>query len=203
MLGHGRSAPTAQGRCPRGGKLLTPMRIRIQPPADCDRGPRGVETMFDALHEANPQRKPMTLEIGVHDGEIALFAEMPSELKATFLEELQDAYPGVSVEIVSDVDGNERGNVSASVLLTPDIFSIRTFTEFDDFKDQNRHDPLSGVLSQFRPHSSVAARIRLTIRPATTRRMRRAISAEQQLQKVFLLDWIRRLHYARCTSPLW
>lgn len=158
--------------------------------------------MLDALHEANPQQKSLTLEIGSHEGGIAFFAEIPAELKATFLEELQDVYPGTSIEILPSKREDDRNMIAACLILTPDVFPIRVFSEFEDIKERTRHDALSGILSQLRPAGSLHAGIRFHIRPAAAKRLRRASLAERELRRAFRFDSIRRLHYALCTSPV-
>lgn len=158
--------------------------------------------MLDALHEANPQQKPLTLEIGSHEGGIAFFADIPPELKATFLEELQDVYPGTSIEILPARQEDGRSAIAACLVLSPDVFPIRVFTDFDDLKERTRHDVLSGILSQLRPAGFLKASIRLSLRPATAKRLRRASLAERELKRAFRLDRVRRLHYALCTSPV-
>lgn len=179
------------------------MRIRIQPPAQCDRGPRGVEAMLDALHEGNPQRRSLSLEIATHNGEIAFFADVPPELKVTFIEELQDAYPGVRIDFQPPTQTSHPLHHSVCLVLTPDIFPIRVFQDFDDQRERTRHDPLAGLLSQFRTSGSLTASLTITVKPATSRRMKHAAQSVAHLGRAFAFDSLRRRHYAVCTSPFW
>jgi hypothetical protein len=180
------------------------MHIRVCPPANNDRGPRGIESMLDALHEANALRRSMTLEIGSHGKEIAYFAELPAELKSTFTEEIQDAYPGLQFEPgkTNDAEISETQH-SACLLLTPDVLSIKTFSEFDDLREKVRHDPASGLLSLVRPTGTIRTSIAMAIRPASRRRMRLADKVIGRLRRRFPLKCLQRWHYANCASSQW
>jgi hypothetical protein len=159
--------------------------------------------MLDALHQANPHGRPFTLEIGSSDNEIAFFADVPAELKVTFLEEMQDAFPGVSAEIVPSLAMNDdREFSSVCLILAPDVFPIRMFHEFDDLRERTRHDPLAGILAQLRPTAAFSATLRITVRPATIKQLKRAKCSVEHLGRGFTWDRVKRLHYALCTSPL-
>ncbi len=202
MHGHDRPRPEGKRQQPEGRESDHHMRVRIHPPADCDRGPRGVEAMLDALHASNPQRRPLTLEIATHNGEIAFFANIPPELKVTFVEELQDAYPGIRLEFDQEPLADDMLERSVCLILTPDVLAIRCFQEFDDQRERTRHDPLTGILSQVRGGGSMRISVSLTLKPAAAKRTQRAAVSVQNLARSFPLDALRRWHYEICTSPL-
>lgn len=162
-----------------------------------------MEAMLDALHASNPQGRSLTLEIATHNGEIAFFADIPPELKVTFVEEVQDAYPGIRMEFHESQPADELAERSVCLMLTPDVLPIRCFQEFDDQRERTRHDPLTGVLSQIRGGGSQQVCVSLTLKPASAGRTKRAAASIRNLARSFPLDALRRRHYDICTSPLW
>jgi len=128
------------------------MRLALHTPADFDRGPVFIETVLKSLHRANPQRLPVTLELGPIDDAVGLIADVPRELKAVFMTQLADTCPGIRVDTVSKNQPRIAGSIvwSRQLRLTPDAGTLATGREFEDVLERVRADPLSAVFSALR-----------------------------------------------------
>lgn len=154
------------------------MRLAIHTPADFQRGPLFVASILRSLHRADPLKLPVTLELGPIGRHVGLIAEVPPDLKAVFLSQLADACPGVRVEALEDTPRIDACSIGLcqSLRLTPDVNTLATQTEFEDRLDRVRADPLSAILSALRPTEGrrITTRVRLTLKPASRRRIRHA-----------------------------
>lgn len=180
------------------------MRLALHTPADFDRGPVFVETVLKSLHRANPQRLPVTLELGPVGDSVGLIAELPAELKSVFTSQLADVCPGLRIRVLPAatpaVDDRITGH--RQLRLIPDVRSLATYREFEDALDRVRADPLSAVLSTLRPSRSgrLQSRIRLTLRPASRSRQFAARRTARQLDRRFATLRIADAFRRCCTS---
>jgi len=165
-----------------------------------------MEAALDALHQSNPRRLPLSLELAARDGQVGLYCCVPTPLKAVAFEELRDAYPGSTVSVLRDsaLDPPLGGQtVSVLLHLTPDVFPIKTFPAFEDNLDRVLVDPLAGLLSALRTNRSgkLSARVILHIRPASDRHVRRSRKLALRLQRSFPLAMLEAWHRRWSTHP--
>lgn len=179
------------------------MRIAVQTPADFDRGPVFVEAILKSLHRANPQRLPVTLEIGPVGDSVGLIAEVPNELKAIFMAQLADACPGVKVVVLPESSTPDVATRCwcRQLRLTPDVCALSTHA-FEDSLDRVRADPMTSVLSALRTtqRRRIIAQTRLTIRPATKPRYRQALQIRENLDRRFRSRRIEEAYRRFCTA---
>ncbi len=155
------------------------MFIDLSVPADSERGPQYMEQVLAAIHQANPERLPMTLGFGCRGNSIAIFAKFPPELSSIVTSQLAAHYPDCVMEGLPDdavafpIEGDAR---SLELRLCPDLFPIRRYVQFEDTLNRNTSDPLTGIFAALAPDKErrFSARIEMTIRPATRRRVKRA-----------------------------
>ncbi|MEZ6129002.1 MAG: hypothetical protein R3C59_09985 [Planctomycetaceae bacterium] len=173
------------------------MLISLQLPVGNSRGPVYTESLLRTLHRANAKRDTVTLLMESAAGSLSLGLDCPDSLRMLFLQELQDAYPGVVVR------GLRKGELPTGSLQwqtdlrkQPDVLPLRSVNAFlDETELRQFADPVAGLLASVRTGRSgrTACRIELCIRPASIRRTRSAERTLEVLQRGFrrrfLLDW--------------
>jgi hypothetical protein len=185
------------------------LRLQIEPPAGNTRGPVYAESLLRTLHRANPSRRCVVLELATSDGGVGFAAACPDDLKAVFLQELHDAYPGITIRIQpsdrlsSESQTHAHVRHTTTLRLNPDVFPLRTFEAFLDETDQRAFaDPIAGLLSAIRTGSSgrIQCRTQLWLRPASISRQRSAARIAALCRRRFPLDFLRRLFWFYSTS---
>ncbi|MGE3809395.1 MAG: type IV secretory system conjugative DNA transfer family protein, partial [Gemmataceae bacterium] len=162
--------------------------LRVSPTNS--RGPQYAEQALAALHQGNPRRARMTLTIGTSAGRVGLFADLPDELSAVFVQQFYAAYPECKIERVVDGEGRKPAGActwSAELRLAPDLFPIRRYSQFEDALNRNVADPLTAILSAITPGCAdgLSSRIDIQVRPARERRLRRAEQCLDLLSRSF------------------
>ena len=56
------------------------MLFALKAPADNERGPRFMQEALAAIHQANRERRPITLEYGYHDGCVGLYVRAQEDI---------------------------------------------------------------------------------------------------------------------------
>ena len=181
------------------------MLIAISAPPNHQRGPAYAEQVLAAIHQANPKRLPVTFSFGPDGETIRLYCRFPQALADAVLKPLGAAYPDCSIGRLDDETLRPpKGAVvrSAGLRLSPDLFPIRRYPEFDDAMNRNTADPLAGVLAMLAPEEGLRAKIEITTRPASPRRCRQAGRAIVRLARPFFRDhhWLARLYATAVTS---
>ncbi len=162
--------------------------VHLHAPADQTRGPQYLEAALDAwLQTANPRRTPIALAMTWDADQVRLSLDGPTESLRPLIEQLADAYPDCRFTRVAEEIEQYPSSWSARLRLTPDIFPLRTFPQFEDRLNRNLADPLAGLLSALRAVGTVGGRpqMRIGIRPATRRRVARNQRAIRRLGAVF------------------
>lgn len=132
-------------------------------------------SVIASVHDAVMTKLPVSLWLHADRGTLSYEVELPGQIRTSFLQELQDVYPGCSVEPVNArmVDQQlEKWNME--LRLRPDVLPLLTFESFIDETDsRSLSDPIAGLLSALRTGRSrrVTCSIRLSIRPAARRRV--------------------------------
>src|SRR5581483_8634439 len=144
-----------------------------------ERGPLYAEQALAALHQGNPRRLPLSLEIARHGDAVTLFCRFPEELRSLIEGQVYAQYPECRLEHLpeSALDPPPGHRVwSVDLYLHPEIFPIRRYSQLEDALNRNTADPLTALLSTVargKGHS-LRARIQITLHPASGRRRRRA-----------------------------
>src|SRR5437899_793150 len=102
------------------------MRLALCVPATNERGPKFVEQAFAAIHQANPHRLPLSLELCSVEQSVSLACSFPSELRAIIEGQLFAQYPDLKLEATAEPTLPPGHRVWVSELtLTPDVFPLR------------------------------------------------------------------------------
>lgn len=143
-------------------------------------------------------RHSLSLWIQSRAGQVSYSVDLPDECRRTFLRELQDVYPGCTIEpdaIMPSSPDRERWGMS--LRLSPDVLPLRTFETFIDDADQRTlADPISGMLSSLHTGSSgrVACDLRLTIKPARRSRLVAMDRITRRWQHRFAIASLREVY---------
>ena len=94
-----------------------PVRIGLSVPLGNDRGPLYLEQALAAIHQANPQRLPLTLELGRDGGRVGLSCRLPPELRSVVEGQLFAQYPDGAIEPLPNEDALPPGHRRWTVAL--------------------------------------------------------------------------------------
>ena len=102
-------------------------------PATNDRGPRYMERALAAIHQANHDRLPITLEYGITEGRIGMFVQVPYSIREIVTGPIIANYPNCSISAVEPEEGNAADEIwSAELNLEPELFPILRHAQFED-----------------------------------------------------------------------
>ena len=109
-----------------------------------------MEQAFAAIHQANQTRLPFTLILGQYGGNVGLHCRYPAPLENLFEKQVLGCYPECRIEPIDEAaftcpDGYQTW--TTSFRLTPEVFSIRHYDEFQDNLNRVTADPLMSVLA--------------------------------------------------------
>lgn len=173
-------------------------------PADNDRGPRFMQEALAAIHQANRDRVPFTLEFGSQSGRVGLFVRMTDDLAPLIIGPLRAKYPNCALTAVENEDALKSGLPTlpdtsvAELVLVPDLFPLLRHSQFEDVAGGGFEDPIDAVLQSITPDEYSHGRIQIHIRPTSRRRHRRARRAVARLDSAWLRGNARRsAFYAR------
>jgi hypothetical protein len=166
-----------------------------------------MEQALAAIHQANSGRVPLELLFARHARTVALFCRVPLGLLAAVSAQLAAHYPTATVARLPDsalVPPGDSSCWSAELRLTPDLFPIRRYPQFDDLLNRNASDPLTAIFASLTadPDGRTAPSIVLTVRPAAARRVRATRRALQRLSRPFFRSHphLTHLYAVGCTS---
>lgn len=156
-----------------------------------------MERAFAAIHQANYDRLPITLEYGTHDGETGLFLRMSDVLRDLVLSPITANYPNCSTIPVRSKEGTDSTweTWSAELDLLPDLFPILRHAQFEDLLNGTFADPISSVLRTIKPDGRLHSRIEIVITPTRAIRCRFATQAVKRLDQDFFHRHHRIAHY--------
>ena len=193
----------------RARELCYPLAVlfSLSVPADNDRGPQYMEHALAAIHQANPRRLPMEFGFARHQKNVTLLVRSPPGLAATAASQLAAHYPAATMSRLADdtlAGPPVSDHWSAELRLTPDLFPIRRYPQFDDTLNRNVSDPLTAIFATLTSDGGhdIHPAIMLTVRPASRHRVRRARAAAARLASPFFRAHPRlaRLYAMGCTS---
>ena len=178
------------------------VRFRIHLPAGNNHGPLYTESLLRAMHGTG-HRPSFVLQLASEEGSVGLQVDLPDSFRMLFLQELQDAYPGTTVEAVEQRESRKRVEWKRELRLRPDVLMIRTHDQFIDLADDRQFsDPVAGLLSAIRTgHSGrIGCRIDLRLRPASQHRVRQTERIARRLRTGFRNATLRRWWLHAATS---
>lgn len=147
-----------------------------------------MDQAFAVIHEANPLRLPLTLELGRDRAMLSLTVGFAPALRAIVEGQLYAQYPDARLEQIAE-EPLPSGHVvwTAELSLAPDLFPIRRYGQFEDPLNRLTADPLAGLLSTLTQHrpGSLLCRVELVVRPCQPSRRRNALRALGTLCRPF------------------
>jgi len=164
--------------------------VSLSSPPDNPRGPAYADQALAAVHEANRLRRPITLYFARHADTIGLYCRSPQPLSLVVSRQLGTAYPNCTFYRLPEdgLDPSADDLIwTAELRLSPDLFAIRRYVQFEDSLNRNQTDPLTGVLATLGPagEDSLQPRIDITLWPARPSRRRQAQRALRRLTRRF------------------
>src|SRR5687767_13174303 len=113
------------------------MLLAIATPPDNHRGPRYMQEVLAALHQANHERLPATLELSVQEGRLGLYVRIPDELESLVAGLFAAKYPACAVKPVKEevlLQSSGMKETSIALQLIPDLFPILRHSQFEDIQ---------------------------------------------------------------------
>lgn len=161
------------------------------------------ESLLRTLHRALPRHASLTLSMECVLGQAHLAVTCPSSLKHVLLQELQDIWPGIRVDVDRpSSESDVRPVWTAELYKTPDVLPVRTLESFIDLADDRQFaDPITGLLAALRTGASgrFLSRIDVTIRRASHGRIRSANRVLGTLSRRFWLPALKDIYLANAT----
>ncbi len=153
------------------------MLVALRVPADNPRGPLFMEQALAGIHQGNTKRRPISCGMTSSEGNVTLFCRFPQEMKGLIENQLYAQFPDSAIVPLPE-PARPEGHCtwSAEVSLTPYMFPIRRFGQFEDGLSRQLADPLSGLLAAIcRDHSlGLTASVEIAFRPARSHLRHRA-----------------------------
>lgn len=121
----------------------------ISAPATNERGPRYMEKALAAIHQANYERQPMSLEYGLHEGRVALFVRSLQSLENLVIGPIAANYPNCSITTIeADTPPlHDWETWAAELELVPELFPILRHSQFEDMLNHIFADPVTPTTS--------------------------------------------------------
>jgi hypothetical protein len=165
------------------------MLVALRVPDGNARTPLFMEQALAAIHQGNPQRLPIRFVVAAHAEGVGLFCRFPLQLKAIIASQLFAQYP----ECILDELNEDTLDVpaawtawTAEVWLTPDLFPIRRYGQFEEGLERLLADPLASLLSAVAPSTDhMRPVIELLVRPAGREGPARARACLSKLTRPF------------------
>lgn len=169
----------------------------ITAPATNERGPRYMEKALAAIHQANHERRPVTLLYGVHEGRVGLLLRSLQSLDELVTNPITAHYPNCSMTMIEDAEDRNAHVVTwtAELELVPELFPILRHAQFEDMLNHNFADPVSGILRTIKPSEHLACRIEIIVSPATSARSHQAAKCVKRLDREFFRHHHRLARY--------
>ncbi len=174
--------------------------LALSVPASNERGPLYTEQALAALHQANPHRLPLTFLLGRHREQTVLFCRLPPELRPIVEAQLYAQYPDARIEEVPEATLTPPAHAvrrTAALTLSPDIFPLKRFAQFDDPQNRTVADPLAALLTTL-AHSQrdgLHRTVALTVQPAGPRHRHRVHAILARLDTPFFRRHARLAHW--------
>lgn len=180
-----------------------------------------MEKALASIHQANHERRAVTLIYGVHEGRVGLSVRFLRGMEELVTGPILANYPNCSLPIVEEDDSRpvakaEQQTIeeavphsangeawSAELALVPELFPVLRHSQFEDMLNRNFADPVSGLLRAIKPAEDSECRIEIAVTPASSRRSHHAARAVKRLDREFFHRHHRLARYyaKRITRP--
>ncbi len=164
-----------------------------------------MEKALAAIHQANRERQPMSLEYGLHEGRVALFVRSLRSMDEFVTGPIVANYPNCSLMTIEQDEPTPAGweTWTATLELTPELFPILRHAQFEDMLNRNFADPVSGILRAIKADEHLRCRIEIIVLPATPRRCHQAVNCVKRLDRNFFRHHHRLARYyaSHITKP--
>jgi len=162
-----------------------------------------MEKALAAIHQADHERRAVTLIYGVHEGRVCLSVRFLRGMEELVTGPILANYPNCSLAVVeedalrpgekpveqtveeADSFSEEWESQSAELALVPELFPVLRHSQFEDMLNHNFADPVSGLLRAIKPAGDSECRIEITVTSATSHRCHRAVRAVKRLDREF------------------
>lgn len=148
-----------------------------------------MEQALSAIHQGNTSRLPMRLLATSYAGNVGLFLQFPARLKSLVESQLFAQYPEAALDMLpNDAFQLPDGWLgwTREVWLSPDVFPLRRYGQFEEGLERVFADPMASLLSAVTPAcEEERAQIELVVRPAGRRRPARARACLDRLARPF------------------
>ncbi len=144
------------------------------------RGPLMTETVLASLHSLKG-KDPVSLEIGLCEGKIALFVRSTARAAPLVESQLYAQYPDAEIEPVpSDTFSPHENEIVLSRdlrLIDPEVYPIKRFPQYVDMVTRQTIDTIAGITSSMvrYPVPGMRGHVSVTIRPIGKWHRRRAL----------------------------
>ena len=93
-----------------------------------------MERALAAIHQANRERLPASLEYGCRDGQVGVFFRVSESIEELVTGSIAASYPNCRVAAVESEQGSNCGwdTWSAELALVPELFPILRHAQFED-----------------------------------------------------------------------
>jgi hypothetical protein len=183
----------------------------IASPADNERGPRYMERVLAAIHHARLGSPPITLIFGTVVGQIGLLFRCTQAQHQLVLDPLMANYPDCSFKVIEEPQVPVGWRTwSQNVALSPELYPILRFAQFEDSLNHNYADPVSNLLRAIRPEEGIECSLEFHVCPASHRRRHQAMQAIRCLGRDFFRHHHRLAEFyarhalrGRCRTVAW
>ncbi|UPA22300.1 type IV secretion system DNA-binding domain-containing protein [Candidatus Peribacteria bacterium] len=175
------------------------LRIRPSLPTQDDisasRGPLMMETALSALHSLEDRDAEMSLEIGLADGKIGLFARSHGSAAALIESQLYGQFPDAEIEVApTDLFDPKEGEVVVYAdlsLVEPDLFPIKRYPQFSDLVSKQTIDSIAGITSTLvrYPKLGMRGHVQVAFEPIGEAYRKRALKMLPFLERGISKHW--------------
>ncbi len=167
---------------PENDQILLRIRPSLPDPDEvsASRGPLMMETVLASLHSLRGN-DPVSLEIGMSEGKIALYARSSTKASPLVESQLYAQYPDAEIE---PVPGNTFSPAPGEIVLSrdmhlidPEVFPIKRFPQYVDMVTRQNIDTIAGIASSMvrYPVPGMRGHVAVTILPLGKRYRKRAL----------------------------
>lgn len=163
--------------------------LRVRPGQENERGPLYMESAVAAIHSLDAADTPIGLEIGMHEGLVALYVRTTGDASPLIESQIYAQYPDTDIELVKDDPFIAREAEEITTLELeledPEIFPIKRHPQFDDMLTRANMDPISGITSSLARYviPGMRGHVQIVLSPLSNSFRRRALRFLPLLKK--------------------
>ncbi len=175
------------------------LRIRPSLPTQDDvsasRGPLMMETALSSLHSIERREGNLSLEIGLAEGKIGLFARSKNVVASLVESQMYGQFPDAEIEIAPmDLFEPKEGEIVVYAdleLVDPEVFPIKRYPQFSDTSTKQSVDTIAGITSTLvrYPQQKMRGHVQIELQPMGESYRRRALKFLPFLEKGISKHW--------------